>query len=160
MMLKIVAGTASAALCLTQIAPALAQDYQHSGFDGPRGANATLNLRLPLGRRAEPARPTLGLTVGFGQTFGAPTSDGRRAVRQMRLADVRLDRTGVSRARLASFDLADLDRGRRLNLNGEPKKSFWLLIAAALGAGAALLLLLDSDSEDSSDSLPDLNSLG
>ncbi|MGQ0558433.1 MAG: hypothetical protein ACT4OE_02435, partial [Sphingosinicella sp.] len=55
---------AAAAVCLAAIAPsaALALEYRFTGFDAPRGAAATLNLRVPLGSQRQ--RATAGLTVG------------------------------------------------------------------------------------------------
>lgn len=138
-MRKFVTATVSAALCLASIAPAAAQNYRTEGFDGPRGLNATLNMRIPLGREARP-KPTYGLTFGMGKTVGAGL-DGRPVNRQLTLGDLRFNQEGkLKRAQLASFDLANLDAGRRMNLNGG-SNTVWVVVGA-VAAGAAVCLLL------------------
>ena len=76
-MRKFVAATVSAALCMTSMLPgiAAAQEHRFTGFDAPRGATATVNLRIPLGLERR-SRPSYGLTLGYGQTV-APGVDGR-----------------------------------------------------------------------------------
>ena len=141
-MRKLVSATVSAALCMLSLAPAMAQDYRFTGFDAPRGATATLNLRVPLGARRQQVQPSYGLTFGYGRTVGAPTLDGRTATRAVNLADVRFNGGGELRtARVASFDLANLDRDRRLsNLNGSVSTTWIIVGAVAVGVGACLLL--------------------
>ena len=77
----------------------MAQDYRFSGFDAPRGATATVNLRVPLGTSRQQAdrRMSYGLTLGYGQTVGAPTLDGRTATRSVNLADLRFNNSGELR---------------------------------------------------------------
>jgi hypothetical protein len=133
---KLTSGTLSLALCLAPTFPASAQDYRPSGFDAPRGATATIGLRFPLGRHNGPMRPTLGLTIGYGQPVGAPDTNGRSAVRQLRLVDLRLDRRGVTRAELATFDLAGPERDRRLNIGGGKKDTALLLLMVVAGMTA------------------------
>jgi hypothetical protein len=150
---RLLAGSAIVSLCLGSIAPAAAQDYRYAGFDAPRGANATLNLRVPLGHPTERRRPTIGFTLGYGQIVGAPTPDGRPAVRQLRLADLRFSDRGLANARVASFDLANPGQATRLNLGGG-KKSF-LLYGAIVVAGVVICLAADcfggSDDEPDQD---------
>ena len=55
-MRKFVTATVSAALCLASVTPAMAQQYRAEGFDGPRGANATLNLRIHWASRQKRGR--------------------------------------------------------------------------------------------------------
>ncbi len=148
-MRKIVTATVSAALCLASVTPAFAQDYRYSGFDAPKGATATANLRIPLGRQAK-SKPTYGLTLGYGQTMGAGL-DGRSMTREVRLADLRFSQDGrVAQANVASFDLANLDQDRRLNLTGEGN-SMWIVVGV-VAAGVAVCLLADcfggDDDED------------
>jgi hypothetical protein len=141
MVRKLVSATVSAALCTMSVAPAMAQDYRFSGFDAPRGATATLNLRVPLGTaRQQQARPTYGLTLGYGQSVGAPTLDGRTTTRAVTLADLRFTGRELQNARVASFDLANLDRDRRFsNLNGEVS-TVWIVVGAvAVGVGVCLI---------------------
>ena len=67
MVRKLVSATVSAALCLFAVAPipASAQDYRFTGFDAPRGATATVNLRVPMGRE-HAQRASYGLTLSYG----------------------------------------------------------------------------------------------
>ena len=139
-MRKCVAATVSAALCLASIAPAAAQNYRAEGFDGPRGANATLNLRIPLGKAGK-AKPSYGLTFGMGKTVGAGL-DGRPVRRQLTLGDIRFNPEGkLSKAHLASFDLAHLDSDKRMNLTGEGN-TLWIVVGL-VAAGVAVCLLAD-----------------
>ena len=141
MVRKIVTATASAALCLASVSPALAQNYAFSGFDAPRGATATLNLRVPLGDQSEAAKPTYGLTLGYGHTVGSPTFDGRTTTREMRFADFRLNGQKIAKAQVMSFDLANLDKDRRMNLTGEGN-TLWIIVGL-VAAGVAICLLAD-----------------
>jgi len=141
MVRKLVSATVSAALCMLSVAPAMAQDYRFSGFDAPRGATATLNLRVPLGtERRQAARPTYGLTLGYGQTVGAPSLDGQTMTRAVRLADIRFSGRELRTARVASFDLANLDQDRRFsNLNGQVS-TVWIVVGVvAVGVGVCLI---------------------
>ncbi len=133
MVRKLVTATVSAALCTASFAPGLAsaQEHRFAGFDAPRGATATVNLRVPFGRTPGAGRASYGLTLGYGQTV-APGIDGRAATRAVNLADFRFSGGELSQARVATFDLANLDRDRRLNLVG--KKSTLLLGAIIVGA--------------------------
>ena len=148
---KIVSATVSVALCLASMTPAFAQDYRYSGFEAPKGATATANLRIPLGREAK-AKPTYGLTFGYGQTTGADL-DGRTLTRELRLADIRFNMDGrIKQANVASFDLANLDQDRRMNLTGEGN-TLWIVVGL-VAAGVAVCLLADcfggDDDEESS----------
>ena len=149
-MRKFVSATVSAALCMMSVAPAMAQDYRFSGFDAPRGATATLNLRVPLAAERVRARASYGLTFGYGQTMGAPTFDGRTTSRAVNLADFRFSGGELRNARVASFDLANLDQDRRMNLRGE--NSTWLIVGGIIVVGAAVCFLVaecfDGDDED------------
>ncbi len=149
-MRKLVSATVSAALCMMSVAPAMAQDYRFSGFDAPRGATASLNLRVPLGAERMRARPSYGLTLGYGQTMGAPTLDGRTVTRAVNVADFRFSGTELRNARVASFDLANLDQDRRLNLNGEGN-TLWIVVGL-VAAGVAVCLLADCFGGDEEDS--------
>lgn len=150
-MRKFVAATVSAALCLASVAPAAAQNYRAEGFDGPRGVNATLNMRIPLGREGK-AKPTYGLTFGMGKTVGAGM-DGRPLTRQLTLGDIRFNQEGkLNKAQLASFDLAHLDADKRMNLTGDGN-TLWIIVGL-VAAGVAVCLLADcfeGDDDDSSE---------
>jgi hypothetical protein len=149
MVRKLVSATVSAALCAMSVAPAMAQDYRFSGFDAPQGATATINLRIPFGGSGARARSSYGLSFGYGQTMGAPTLDGRTITHSVTLADLRFSGAGELRnARLASFDLAHLDRDRRMNLLGG--STTWFIVGAlAAGVGACLLLeCFDGNDDD------------
>jgi hypothetical protein len=159
-MRKLVYATVSAALCLSSVAPAMAQDARLTGLDAPRGATATVNFRVPLGGAPQQAERQMsyGLTLSYGQPVGAPMLDGRTMRRAINLADFRFEPSGELRnARVASFDLANLDQDRRLNLAGGGGKKSLLVIAGLVAAGVAVCLLAecfegDSDSSDSSSS--------
>ena len=134
----------------------MAQEYR-SGLDAPRGATATLNLRVPLGATRTQQRASYGLTFGYGQTVSTPTLDGRTTTRAVNFADFRFAGGEISNARVASFDLANLDQNWRLNdrmnLAGG-KKSIWI-IAAVVAAGIAVCVLaecFDGNDDDPTDS--------
>ena len=133
MVRKLGNAAAAAALCMASLTPGLAaaQEHRFTGFDAPRGVSATVNLRVPFGRTPSAGRASYGLTLGYGQSY-APGLDGRTATRAVNVADLRFSRGELSQARLASFDLAHLDRDRRMNLVG--KKSTLLLGAIIVGA--------------------------
>ena len=150
-MKKMVSAAVSAAFCLAPLAPAFAQDYRYAGFDSPNGATATANLRIPLGGKAK-ARPTYGLTLGYGRTMGAGL-DGRTVTRATRLADLRFTTEGrISQMKVANLDLANLDRDRRMNLTGGGQLT-WILVGA-VAAGVAICLASDCLEGDDDDAVP------
>ena len=149
---KLLAATVSAALSLTSLSPALAQEYRFTGFDAPQGLTATANLRVPLGRQAKAARPSYGLSLGLGRAVGAGY-DGRPVTRSIRLADLRFSGEGrLSQARLAGVDLARPDRQRRMNLTGGVNTTWFVLGAVAAGVG--ICLLTDCLGEGDDDAIP------
>lgn len=149
---KLSAATVSAALVLTSVSPALAQDYRFTGFDAPRGLSATANLRIPLGREAKARRASYGLSLGLGREVGAGY-DGRPVTRSIRLADLRFSGEGrLSQARLAGVDLAAADRQRRMNLMGGGGTTWFILGAVAAAAG--ICLLTDCLGEGDDDAVP------
>ncbi len=113
-----------------------------------------MNLRVPLGmsRQQTDRRMSYGVTLGYGQTMGSPTLDGRTTTRAVNLADFRFNNSGELRnARVASFDLANLDRDRRFsNLNGEVT-TVWIVVGL-VAAGVAVCLLADCFGGDEEDS--------
>jgi hypothetical protein len=152
MLRKLVTATVSAALCTMSVMPgvAAAQDYRFGGFEAPRGATATVNLRIPFGRQ-DIERPNYGLTLGYGQTVGPQTFDGRTTTRGARLADLRFNESGALRnARLAGLDLANLDQDRRMNLVGPGKKT-WLVIGGIIVAGILICVAADCFGDDEED---------
>ena len=152
MVRKFVSATVSAALCLMSVAPAMAQEYRFTGFDAPRGATATINLRVPMGRE-HAQNASYGLTLGYGQEMGAAL-DGKTTIRAVNVADFRFSGTKLRNARVASFDLANLDRDRRLNLAGGEYNTLWI-VGGLVVAGVAVCLLADcfggDDDEDDSE---------
>jgi hypothetical protein len=149
---QLLAATVSAALSLTSLSPALAQDYRFAGFDSPRGLTATANLRVPLGREAKARRASYGLSLGLGREVGAGY-DGRPVTRSIPLADLRFSGEGrLSQAKLAGTDLAHLDRQRRMNLTGGGASTWFILGAVAAGVG--LCLLTDCLGEGDDDAVP------
>ena len=151
MVRKVVSATVSAALCLTAITPAMAQDYRFAGFEAPRGATATVNLRVPLGRENR-HRASYGLSFGYGRTSGDPDLGYRTTSRAITFADLRFSGSELSQARLASFDLADLDETkRRMNLTGDEGSTLWIVVGL-VAAGVAVCLLADCFGDDDEDS--------
>lgn len=154
MVRKIVTATASAALCLSSVSPALAQNYAFTGFDAPRGATATVNFKVPLDQGRHKAKPTYGLTFGYGQTVGSPDLDGRTISRGMQLADFRFDGEKMAKAQVMSFDLANLDKDRRLNMFDDGEGNSAWIIVGVVAAGVAICLLagcFDGDDDDDDD---------
>jgi hypothetical protein len=147
MVRKLVCATVSAALCLASTAPALAQDYRFTGFDAPRGATATINVRVPMGRE-QAHRASYGLTLGYGQTTAPQTLDGRTGSRFVGIADIRFSGTRLRTARVASFDLAHLDRDRRLNLTGGGIGTTTFLLGAVAAAAAICFVVTDCFDDD------------
>lgn len=128
----------AAALLAGSFSPAVAQSRFASDIQPPVGATATVNLRVPLG--ATPARErkaTYGLTFGFGRQMDSALADGRLAVREARLADIRF--TGnlkLHEANVLTFDLANLKDDPRLQMGeGKGKEATWLWIGGAVVAG-------------------------
>lgn len=141
MVRKFVTATVSAALCLMSAAPAMAQEYRFAGFDAPRGATATVNLRVPMGRE-HAGRATYGLTVGYGQTVGTPGVTGDTTTRMVNFADFRFAGSELRNARVASFDLANLNQDRRLNMTGGPKDSTIWIVAGVVAAGVLVCFVI------------------
>jgi hypothetical protein len=152
MVRKFVSATVSAALCMMSVAPALAQEHRFTGFDAPQGATVTLNLRVPLGTAQQTReRMSYGLTFGYGQSVGAGL-DGMNLTRRVNVADFRFNTSGDLRnARLAGFDLANLDRSRMMNLTGGGKKT-WLIIGGIIVAGVVICVAADCFEGDDEDS--------
>jgi hypothetical protein len=174
---RLVAGAAALSLGTGSATPAVGQEFRSGVFDGPRAANATLNVRVPLGGGVRAGRPTLGFTVGLGREFGSPEADGRRAVRQLRLADFRLGEDGLARARIVGLEVgAGRSRGAAAAAGQTPtqtptqtpapdpnvefpedrdterKKNAGLAIIALLvGLGVYLLAEGDGSTDDSED---------
>jgi|SRR5687768_16828608 len=150
MVRKFVTATASAALCLMSVAPgvAAAQEHRFTGFDAPRGVTATVNLRVPFGRTPSAGRASYGLTLRYGQSYGTGL-DGRTATRSMNIADLRFtgDDARLSQARLAGFDLANLDQDRRMNLGPGGKKT-WLILGILIALGVILCVTEFCDDDD------------
>jgi hypothetical protein len=157
MVRKVVNATVAAALCIWSVTPAMAQQQNYvSAIEAPRGATGTVNLRLPLGVR-ETAGPTYGFTFGIGKPVGA-SMDGHERTRQMRLADLRFNSKGqLHQAKVASFDLANLDATeRKMGLTGEGN-TLWIVVGL-VAAGVAICLLADcfeGDDDDEDDSSSD-----
>ena len=88
----------------------------------------------------------------MGKTMGAGY-DGRPITRQLTLGDIRFNQQGkLNKAQLASFDLANLDADKRMNLTGEGN-TLWIVVGL-VAAGVAICLLADcfGGDDDSSSS--------
>ena len=142
MLKKCLNATVCAALCLGSLTPvaAVAQEYRFTGFDAPRGATATVNLRVPLGR--EDRRASYGLTLGYGRSYAANDLTGQTRSRAVNVADFRFSGTELRTARVASFDLANLDKDRRTaNLTGGSGFSLSTVLIV-VGVGAAICFVI------------------
>ena len=150
---KLIPSAVTLSLCLGSITPALAQDYRFAGHEGAPGANATLNLRVPLGTSARRAPPTFGLTLGYGRVVAGRTIEDQPGVRQMRLADVRFGPGGLSRAELANFNLVQPARQGRLNADendsdGDDTVRMLLIGILGIAVGVGAEMILDGSSEE------------
>lgn len=157
---KLVSSAAALSLLLGSASPALAQEQLFSGFDGPAGASATVNIRVPLDGRTERARPSVGLTLGYGRSAADGSPELRPAIRQLRVADLRFDSQGLSRAELASFDLANLDRDRRMNLGEGKSTTIWLILAAFASLAVVLVVADGSSSSEEPEETPESPGVG
>jgi hypothetical protein len=149
MVRKLVTATVSAVLCAASLLPgvAAAQESRFSGYEAPRGATATVNLRVPMGGR-HAGRPSYGLSLGYGQTV-PPGLDGRTTTRTVGLADLRFSDRGLSHARVASFDLANLDQSRRrMNLVGGGDPTLWIVVGAVAAGAVACFVIWDCFDDD------------
>lgn len=152
MLRKFVTATVSAALCAMSVAPAMAQEYRFSGFDAPRGATATVNLRVPMGRE-HAQRASYGLTLGYGHTAGLPGLTGETTSRAVNVADFRFSGGELRNARVASFDLANLDQDRRvMNLTGGQDNTLWI-IGGLVVAGVVVCFVITDCFDDDDDDL-------
>jgi hypothetical protein len=159
MMRKFLSASVATALLVGSVSPAMAQSFM-TDLQAPMGATATVNFKVPLG--AAPARErkaTYGLTLGYGQQINSLTADGRPMVRQARLADFRFtDGFKLHKAEVASFDLANLDKDRRLNMGPDSGKdsTTWIIIGLVV-AGAVVCVAADcfgGDDDDDEDESP------
>ena len=156
MVRKILSASVATALMFGSISPAYAQAYM-DGPHAPLGMTASLNLSVPLGQAREKAKkPTAGLTLAYGQRTNTLTSDNRIATRQMKLADLRFAPTDQSiklaKAEFASFDLANLEKDKRLNMGPEGDKgsTTWIILGV-VAAGVLVWLLVGNDDDDDDD---------
>ena len=150
MVRKSVSAAVTVAICLMSASQAVAQEYRFTGFDPPQGATATVNLRVPIGddhRR----QPTYGLTLGYGYDIGGPNVNGRTMTRSLQVADFRFSCDQLQNARIATFDLANLDQDRRLNFQGDGSDDTWLYIGGAVVAGLLICLLAECFEGDDND---------
>ena len=141
---KIISSAAGLVLCVASLSPGLAQDYRFVGFDPPRGASTTVNLRIPLGGRpgARSERTTVSLTGGYGWQQPGAIPGERGAVRQLDLLDFRVDRGSLERARLAGFELRSSAHDRlQIDDSVDDKKAttiYALIFILLVGAGYIL----------------------
>ena len=159
MLSKFVCATVSAALCAMSVAPsaALAQDYRFSAFDAPRGASATLNLRVPMGRE-HADRASYGLTLGYGQTMALPGMNNETRTRAVNFADFRFRGGDLRNARVAGLDFANLDRDRRtMNLMGGPNDVIWTIGAVVVAGAVVCFVITDCFGDDDEDDDEDNN---
>ena len=161
MIKRILSASVATALMFGSVSPAYAQAYI-DGPQAPLGMTASLNLKIPIGeQRAKAKKASAGLTLAYGQRTNTLTSDNRIATRQMKLADLRFARTDQSiklaKAEFASFDLANLDKDKRLNMgpDGDKGSTTWIVLGA-VAAGVVIYLLVkggDDDDDDDEDEI-------
>ena len=161
MMRKLLSASVATALVFGSIAPAYAESYAFDPVQAPLGATATVNFKVPLGGSAfKHKKATYGLTMAYGQRMNATTQDGRVATRDAKLADIRFtaDDSKLQKAEFASFDLANLDKDKRLNLgpDGTWDTTTWLLIGGLVAAGI-IIWVVASDDDDDDDEDPEVN---
>ena len=162
MMRKMLSATVATALVFGSVTPAFAQSYAFTPEQAPLGATATLNLKVPLGAvPTKQRKASYGLTMAFGQRLDSVTADGRIATRQAKLADIRFtDSFKLWKAEVATFDLANLEKDRRLNMGpDEGKGSTTWIVVGLVAAGVAVCLLADcfggDDDDDDDDDIID-----
>lgn len=156
MMRKVLSASVATALVFGSVTPAFAQNYAFDRAQAPLGATATLNFKVPLGvAPTKERKASYGLTLGYGQRLDSLTQDGRIATRQAKLADIRFsaDDAKLQKAEFASFDLANLDKDKRLNLGpgGSMDGTTWLIVGGLVAAGVIIWVLADDDDDDDDD---------
>jgi hypothetical protein len=155
MLRKLVCATVSAAICSMTILPsaALAQDYRSSAFDAPRGATATLNVRVPMGREHS-ERASYGLTLGYGQQVAMPGVNNETRVRSMNFADFRFRGGDLRNARVVGVDFANLERDadrRRMNLMGGPNGMIYTVGLVVVAGAVVCFVITDCFGDDDND---------
>ena len=154
MIRKILSASVATALVLGSVTPAYAQSYAMMMPDrqAPLGATATVNFRVPLGAAPSKARrASYGLTLGYGHRLDSLTADGRIAARHVEVADIRFtDTFKLHKAEVATFDLANLDQDRRLNMMEGKDSTTWIIIGLVV-AGAVVWAVADGDDDDDDD---------
>jgi hypothetical protein len=161
MVRKILSASVATALLVGSVTPAFAQPYAFAPEQAPAGLTATVNLKVPLGvAPAKQRKATYGFTTSFGQRLDSLTADGRIATRSAKLADIRFtDSLRLKKAEVVTFDLANLDKDKRLNLGPDGGKgtTTWIVVGL-VAAGVAICLAADcfdgnDDDEDDDDTL-------
>lgn len=142
-MIKPIILAASAAAVVASASPVCADPFTSSLDEAPRGASATVNIRIPFGPRTTATEePSYGLSFNYGRSYGSPDLDNRVMTRAITLGDLRFNADGLAKAQVASFDLADFGRDTpkdpRMNLFEGP---FGWPEYAIIG-GAALIVAL------------------
>ena len=91
--------------------------------------------------------------LGYGHTAGSPTMDSQTTSRAMNFADFRFSGTELRNARVASFDLANLDQDRRMNLTGTDN-TIWIIGGVVVAGVVVCFVITDcfDDDDDSSSS--------
>lgn len=154
MIRNILSAAAASALIVGSVSPAFAQANSYAAFQAPEGPMASINFKVPLGGKlnSEARKASYGLTLAYGQSTDTLTLDGYRATRQMPIADLRF--TGplkLWKAEVATFDLANLEDDKRLNMTDDGKGTVWI-IGGIVVAGVVICLLADCfDSDDDDD---------
>ena len=161
MIRKVLSASVATALIFGTVTPAFAENDAFSPVQAPLGATATLNLKVPLGAApTQKRKATYGLTMAYGQRTNSVTDDGRIATRSAKLADIRFAAgdSKLQKAEFATFNLANLDKDKRLNLgpDGSMDGTTWLVLGGLVAAGVIIWLVArDDDDDDDLDDLED-----
>jgi hypothetical protein len=99
-------------------------------------------------------RASYGLTLGYGHTAGLPGLTGETTSRAVNVADFRFSGGELRNARVASFDLANLDQDRRvMNLTGGQDNTLWIIGGLVVAGVVVCFVITDCFDDDDDDEL-------
>lgn len=151
---------AAAAILVSQAAPSLAFDGRRARvwqtdplIEGLRGGEITAGayFHVPFTRRASAPKYSYGLSLSAQIPEAISYSGPTERRRGPSLLDLSFGPSGFADLRISGMGVRETER--RLNALGDPDTSLWLtlgLMAAAVGAAAAVILLSEGDGTDPS----------
>jgi hypothetical protein len=102
--------------------------------------------------REHAERASYGLTLGYGHTAGLPGLTGETTSRAVNVADFRFSGGELRNARVASFDLANLDQDRRvMNLTGGQDNTLWIIGGLVVAGAVVCFVITDCFGDDDED---------